>query len=338
MPSAKKILLEEHHAFVKSDSMEQTRLRLLQALWREGRDLPIGSQERPDLPAVELGSRVDDDDERRLGHNFLTPGIRDQVITALEDPACGGVDQGGRLIARQRLWSDLLSSQPLAFNLFGELAVDLGLATAVGRALWGDRIEAVTAVCFEWSPGRDDPRYLANRSAFDVFIAYTTPRGGRGFVGIEVKYHENMRARAAKGIGWYDENPRYREVAKVSTAFAQSALTRVADPAQRGSKESLGGTPLQQIWFDHLLALSMLESEDGWEEGRFVFLHAAKNQRTVNAGERYAATLAEDTTFQSVTLEAFLAAAQSVSDAGWLADFHERYLAMEPVETLLPPE
>jgi hypothetical protein len=33
-----------------------------------------------------------------------------------------------QLIQQQRLWADLLSSQPMCFNLFGELAADLELA------------------------------------------------------------------------------------------------------------------------------------------------------------------------------------------------------------------
>ena len=38
---------------------------------------------------------------------------------------------------------------PLCFNLFGELAVDHGLATALARCLWGDHVHRVTSVRFE---------------------------------------------------------------------------------------------------------------------------------------------------------------------------------------------
>ena len=40
-----------------------------------------------------------------------------------------------------RLCGDMLSSQPLCFNLFGELALDLDLATEVLSLVWPRRIE-----------------------------------------------------------------------------------------------------------------------------------------------------------------------------------------------------
>jgi hypothetical protein len=117
--------------------------------------------------------------------NYLTPTIRDLVRREVIEPA----HNQRKLYSRPRIFDDLLSSQPLCFNLFGELAEDLNLATAVCRELWSERVSEVTAIEFEWSPGRADPRYLDNRSAFDVIVFHTTPAGGRGFVGIEVKYH-----------------------------------------------------------------------------------------------------------------------------------------------------
>ena len=327
-------VLEAHKVLVKSDSADQARLRLLQALWREESGLPIGIHESKD-GRVELGSRVADDPDHPAGHNFLTPTIIDQAKRALEADVCGGVPQDGAVIVQRRLWTDLLSSQPMAVNLFGELAADLDLAGVVARAVWGPQIERVTSLCFEWSPGRGDPTYLGNGSAFDVFLAYETPAGGRGFIGVEVKYHENMRARAAKGADWYDHNPRYAEVARRAGAFPPEALTLVANPESRLSKDSLGGTPMQQIWFDHLLALSMLQSSDGWDEGRFVVLAPEANPKPADAADRYRQELVDESTFGSVTLEEFVAAAKSVSDTVWLTNFEQRYLDQGPIDALL---
>src|SRR5439155_9703560 len=99
--------------------------------------------------------------------------------------------------------------------------------------------------------------YLGNRSAFDVFVRYRTPTNDKGFIGIEVKYPENLRVKEAR------HDHRYDEVTAFSDAFANSD-----DPALRKP-------PLQQIWLDHLLALSMLQASDGWCDGFFVLLAPA---------------------------------------------------------------
>jgi hypothetical protein len=57
--------------------------------------------------------------------NYLTDGIRDLVRAAVTRPE--------KLIKAPRIYDDLLSSQPLCFNLFGELALDLALASRVLR-------------------------------------------------------------------------------------------------------------------------------------------------------------------------------------------------------------
>jgi hypothetical protein len=79
----------------------------------------------------------------------------------------------GKLYGKPRIFNDLLSSQPLAFNLFGEWQADLGLASRVIETMSGGRFCEVAAVEFEQSPGRSDPRYTGDRSAFDVFIGDT---------------------------------------------------------------------------------------------------------------------------------------------------------------------
>ena len=91
------------------------------------------------------------------------------------------------------MWADLLSSQPMCFNLFGELAADLELATSAARAWWPGRVERVTELRFEWSPGRRDRRYLNSRAAFDAVLTHTTSGRGRGFIGIETKYTSARR-------------------------------------------------------------------------------------------------------------------------------------------------
>ena len=209
--------------------------------------------------------------ERDLS-NFLTDTIRGVVRETL------GAESTAReckLFSAPRIYEDLLSSQPLCFNLFGEMKADLGVATAWARHLWPVRVDRVTRLEFEYSPGRREPRYLGNRTAFDVYLEHTVPGGGEGFIGIEVKYHEGFEVDAAENRG------RVLDVARASGVFSDEAISALQVP------------PLQQVWFDHLLALSMLEAEaDRWgTNGLFVFLHPVANEACYRVIGDYERTL-----------------------------------------------
>ena len=120
-PDMKDVLLE-HHVWVQSDNGFQQRARLMQALWREEQGLPVGDHRgRP------LGSRLDMPRAEQQLENYLTDTIRDVVRREVLDPE----RSAGKLYGRPRIFNDLLSSQPLCFNLFGELQQDLDLATRV---------------------------------------------------------------------------------------------------------------------------------------------------------------------------------------------------------------
>ena len=306
---------------VASDSAFQARLRELQSLWRTERGYPIGQHR--DQP---LGSRLEMPLAEEQLLNYLTPTIRDLVRREVIEPE----HNQRKLYSRPRIFDDLLSSQPLCFNLFGELAEDLNLATAVCRELWPERVSEVTAIEFEWSPGRADPRYLDNRSAFDVIVFHTTPAGGRGFVGIEVKYHEDLDVKPAA------VRPRCLEVA----GARRYGRTVFGEPVP----DELLAKPLQQIWLDHLLALSMLQADDGFSDGLFVFLHPADNRPCSRAAARYASRLADASTFQPLTLEDVVTAIRRHTSAPWIDAFHDRYLSFDkladpgdlPVDTTNP--
>jgi hypothetical protein len=187
-------ILKAHHVMVRGDNTWQRQARLMQALWRERAGLKAGEHQ-----GSRLGSRISraDGDPPTLS-NFISEPAKRQVLAAVD-----AAPHTGAFLSRPRLWVDLLSSQPLCFNLFGPLAEEPDLATAALRLVWPQQITRVTDIRFEWSPGRGDARYTANRSAFDVFIGYEGP-GGRGFLGIEVKYHEDLTGRPAR-----DDEGRY---------------------------------------------------------------------------------------------------------------------------------
>jgi len=273
-------LRRRHDVLVNGENAFQQRARLLQALWREARDLPVGVHK-----GAPLGSTIDLVYARDTLANFLNDAIRAVVRHDVLGP---GRDPFS-LIEPDRFLCNLLSSQPLCFNLFGELARDLDLATRVMKTMMPGRIQRVTEVSFEHSPGRRDPRFTGDRSAFDVFVRYESPMQRRGFLGIEVKYHEGLKDKAA------GHRPRYDELADAMGCF----------PADRSA---LKKSPLQQIWRDHLLAGAVLAGGLGYDEGAFVFLYPRDNGACVRALAAYREQLTSDGTFGTWTLEDVVAA------------------------------
>ena len=93
-------------------------LRLHQAQWREAHGHPIGSQPivpKPGKPGRPVGSRLPLDYARERGANLISAGAlaAARARTAHVEPR--------QSFDHQRLWVDLLWSEALAFNLFGEV-------------------------------------------------------------------------------------------------------------------------------------------------------------------------------------------------------------------------
>ncbi len=179
-------------------SLFAAKARLLQSIWRGENNIPY-------LP--ELGNYLNDEYAYTLESNFLTPKIREYVKNELNaNDKRFGKDK--KVIKKDRLYENLLASQPLAFNLFVELITpDFALATKVFKEIFGNMIQKITSIDFEISPGRKDEKYIGDRSAFDVFIKYDGIKG-KGFMGIEVKYSETLKDEPASFKN------RYKEVAK----------------------------------------------------------------------------------------------------------------------------
>jgi len=307
---AKKLHVLE--AIDKSDF--QRRARILQSLWREEQGFPPGEHHwksrSGEYKSRPLGSRLPMPLAKDTLVNFLTEPIRNLVRSEVCDPPTGS----GKLFARPRIFNDLLSSQPLCFNLFGELAFDLPLASTLISDLTDGRFTEVTSVAFEHSPGRGDPRYLNDRSAFDVFLQCRTPSGAPAFIGIEVKYHENLVGNPG------EHKQRYDEVADQMGCCVED-------------RNALQDAPLQQIWRDHLLA-GITRIADGFEDGLFVMLYPRDNPHVSDAVAAYRTQLTDQRSFAAWTLENLVGNLRKQSDSQWIDAFNDRYLAFEKIDLI----
>ena len=282
--------------------------RRRQAAWRIAHGHPIGSHphgEPPPPNAALVGNRLDLTYARVTGANFLTPAVLAAVHDRLAQP------EAHELIDEPRLWADLLSSMPLCFNLFGDLAADPATARdAVDRWFPGTPPGPI-AVRFEHSPGRCDPAFLGNKSAFDVAIEVATSESSRAVIGVETKYHEHA---ALQPPPKPSALARYESVVAEAGVFVDDWRVHVL------------GTDLQQIWLDHLLLLSMLQHPSGrWKSGRFVLVYPAENPSITSVAARYRAVLRDGATFDACTLESLLDTQGALSPAT-VALLRGRYL------------
>ena len=221
-----------------NDTAYSAYARLLQSKWRQRKGFPEGKvPERKSLRAkvtFPVGSYLEEKFARETKANFLTDNIKILVSQEIEN-----AKKTGALISEPRIWTNLLSSQPLCFNLFGELFFDLNLATVFFQNLFPERIDKVMAIRFEYSPGRGDFKYTGDRSAFDVFVEYK--KGDiRGFIGIEVKYAESLKEESNDMAKKYFEENEERKKRYVT-------LTNESGVFKPDSVDFLRMPPLSQI-------------------------------------------------------------------------------------------
>ncbi len=111
------------------------------------------------------------------GLNFLTAGIH----AAAKHRIAEGVG-----VEPFRCTHNLLSSQPMCFNLFGPFVDDPQLALAMLQPLLPVAATEITCVRIEYAPAPAS-EYLNDRTAFDAFIEFRDENGELAFVGVETK-------------------------------------------------------------------------------------------------------------------------------------------------------
>jgi hypothetical protein len=214
----------------------------------------------------------------------------------------------------------MLSSQTLAFSLFGPLKRSPALATAVLGRLFPDLVGVVTDILFEHSPARCDLRFTGDRTAFDVLVRAKTPTGRSAFLAIEVKFTESHSGPPAA------HRPRYDELSREAGVF------RDADaPALRGGA-------LSQLWRQHLLATAILR-RDLYEAGRVVIMAPLPNRQLCGAVAHYASHLISpdpaEVRFEALALERFVTALAEVGAEPAAERLADRYLDFRPANEAL---
>jgi hypothetical protein len=183
--------------------------------------------------------------------------------------------------------------------------------SAFFKTQFPDFVAGVEAIWFEHSPGRGNPLYTDDHSAFDVFARVITTDGEMGFVAIEIKYSESMQEPISP------LRPRYDEVSDSTGVFVDPMATELRE------------APLQQLWREHLLSRVLLQ-HGLYAEGRFVVIAPGQNTQCGNAVRTYQKHLKSDepteSGFQAITLETCLDTLDAIGAGDIATKLRSRYL------------
>jgi len=172
-------------------------------------------------------------------NNFLSPKISEAVrLTILERQQ----DSSG-IVEEERLFNNLLSSQPLCFNFFGEFKTDVDFALQVLHQFW-PALTGVNKVIFEFAPPEN---YTGDNSAFDVAFEGEIEHQ-IGLIGLECKYTDTFSATV------YDK-PHYRHI-----------FERSRENVFAASYDAFKSAKFNQLFRNQLIAEALLQN------GRYDFV------------------------------------------------------------------
>ena len=176
---------------------------------------------------------------KESGANFLADYIHAHALERVRDK------KPYEMIQEDRLFNNLLSSQPMAFNLFCPLrelfSEDPQQATkAIQAALPDYDICRVSEVELEFIP-KDYKDITGDKSAMDAIIRYVDSDGKNCFIAIETKYSESLGANEASDK---DTKEQERRVAVELGVFRDETARLIAS----------GDVPLTQIYRNFLLS------------------------------------------------------------------------------------
>lgn len=237
------------------------------------------------------------------GRNFLTHQIREVAEARIAD---------GGTVEPFRCRHNMLSSQPMCFNLFGHLKVRPALAAAFVTAIVGQPVEIEDdGVTIEDSPG-----HLGDATGLDASIRYRTDDGRRGFVGIETKLTEQF-SRKVYGL---ESRPAYRRYSQAPDA-----------PFRSDRLEQLTDSRWNQLWRNQLLCEAIKDHESR-DLAVQVVVFPAGMESTAAVVEQYASLLAQPDVVQPRNLPEVLAAVEpeiEEPDEPWRDAFRTRYINLD---------
>lgn len=209
-------------------------------------------------------------------NNFLSDNVRKAVEETIKERKmfrAGIIEEG-------RLFNNLLSSQPLCFNFFGEMKIDTDFALQFLRRFYPD-LTGVKRVIFEYAPEKN---YTNDNSAFD--IAFEVMQNSEiGLIGFECKFTDSFSQKE------YDKED-YREIFNQSDVFVQEYRSFVA-------------SRYNQLFRNQLIAATLLQHEQYDFVFTGLFCHH-DDSPAIKIGEEFSNMLSEQGSFQVITYKDYI--------------------------------
>jgi hypothetical protein len=207
--------------------------------------VPFGHGPRRNSPSF-YGNYLTQEDGNQ-GLNFFTLQLGERIFSVVKKRLA---EKKGT-IEPYRLLCNMLSSQPMCFNLFSPLLNDFGLATALLKPLFPDEILEVTRVMLEFVPEPVNV-YLNDHTAFDAYVEYTALDGNKGFIGIETKLVEPFT------LAEHEHREYWNWSHQEDASWVKSTLSNLRD------------AKVNQLWRDHLLGIAIqLHPKSSYKDGHF---------------------------------------------------------------------
>ncbi|MDR1588434.1 MAG: hypothetical protein LBS57_13355 [Treponema sp.] len=299
--------LKDFSAYVKTDTDFTAYARLLQSKWRKKNGYPIGKSQHGTI----YGSCVEEEYAKKNGCNFLTQKIWNIARNEMEESKSSGA-----LYREDRFVCNLLTSQSLCFNLFGEFLERKDVLLKIFNEIKPNLMDKITEVKFEYSPGRGDEKYLGDKTAFDVFIEYEK-NSEKSFLGIEAKYVETLREESNKQAeDYFNSHIQYKKITESCGLFKPGIINEIKKP------------PYSQIWRDHLLSISLKNGEGKkYNNGYFVYLYPFNNSECRSGIEGYMNFLEKpETSIFELYVEDFIKIMDKNIGEDWVKELFDRYI------------
>lgn len=260
--------------------------------------VPAGTGPQPGSDTV-YGNMLNAEDGE-AGRNFLTAEIRDVAEARIAE---------GGTVEPFRCRHNMLSSQPMCFNLFGPLDRRPALAAAF--------VTAVTGRTVSVEPGgvriEDSPGHLGDRTGLDASIRYVTAEGESGILGIETKLTEQFSPKPYA----VDSRPEYERYSRGPGApFAAERLDELTDGRWN------------QLWRNQMVCEAIKQDEERAHAEQVVVFPDDMSD-TAGLVDEYANLLTRPDAVQAKTLSAVVGVLQAPGgpdDTEWLRAFRTRYI------------
>lgn len=268
---------------VPNEAEQKKRVRIHQGWWR----MNVLNEEPGQHPKIANANVCNTVlNGLKTNSNFLTPNSIKAVELTLKERK----DDDAGLMDQNRLFNNLLSSQPLCFNFFGELMMDTKFGLKVLQTWWPDLTE-LRRVIFEFAPKE---RYTNDNSAFD--IAFEVMIGDQvGLIGLECKYTDTFSSTE------YDK-PTYRTIFDKSSSFV-------------ANYDDLKASKYNQLFRNQLIAEGLIQNNkySFVKTGLFCY---EKDDGAIETGQELQKMLSKPDSFKIITYRNFIENIQQL-DIDW---------------------